>query len=96
MRLNGKRSSEIQILQEISDMIHGTGSRPYPIPITEVAKMLGVTRGTVYNYIKRMKGLSKTNYNYGIIAEVGGWHTIDELKKSYGQIPPEKILEIIE
>jgi len=39
--------------------------------------------------------LAKTNYNYGIIAEVGGWHTIDELKKSYGQIPPEKILEII-
>ena len=40
--------------------------------------------------------LSKTNYNYGIIAEVGGWNTIDELKKSYGQIPPEKILEMIE
>jgi len=40
--------------------------------------------------------LAKTDYNYGIIAEVGGWHTIDELKKSYGQIPPEKILEIIE
>ncbi len=39
--------------------------------------------------------LAKTNYNYGIIAEIGGWHTIDELKKSYGQIPPEKILEII-
>jgi len=39
---------------------------------------------------------SKTNYNYGIIAEIGGWNTIDELKKSYGQIPPEKILEIIE
>jgi len=61
MRLNGKKSSEIQILQEISAMIHGTGSRPYPIPITEVAKMLGVTRKTVYNYIKRMKGLSKSN-----------------------------------
>jgi len=40
--------------------------------------------------------LSKTNYNYGIISEVGGWNTIDELKKSYGQIPPEKILEIIQ
>ena len=40
--------------------------------------------------------LAKTDYNYGIIAEVGGWHTIDELKKSYGQIPPEKILEIID
>ena len=40
--------------------------------------------------------LSKTDYNFGLIAEVGGWNTIDELKKSYGQIPPEKILEIIE
>jgi len=40
--------------------------------------------------------LSKTNYNYGIISEVGGWNTIDELKKSYGQIPPEKILELLE
>ena len=39
--------------------------------------------------------LSKTNYNYGIISEVGGWNTIDELKKSYGQIPPEKILELV-
>ncbi len=40
--------------------------------------------------------LAKTDYNYGLIAEIGGWNTIDELKKSYGQIPPEKILEIIE
>ncbi len=40
--------------------------------------------------------LSKTNYNYGIISEVGGWNTIDELKKSYGQIPPERILKIIQ
>jgi len=40
MRLNGRKTSEIQIVQEISDMIHGTGSRPYPIPVTEVAKML--------------------------------------------------------
>ncbi|NIP61985.1 MAG: helix-turn-helix domain-containing protein [Nitrosopumilaceae archaeon] len=40
--------------------------------------------------------LAKKSYNYGLVAEIGGWHTIDELKKSYGQIPPEKILEIIE
>lgn len=40
--------------------------------------------------------LSRTDYNYGIISEVGGWNTIDELKKSYGQIPPERILEIIQ
>ena len=51
------------------------------------------SRKTVYNYIAK---LSKTKYNYGIIAEVGGWYTIDELKKSYGQIPPEKILEMME
>jgi len=55
MRLNGKRVSETQIVQEISDMVYGTGSRPYPIPMTEVAKMLGVCRKTVYNYMKRMK-----------------------------------------
>lgn len=39
--------------------------------------------------------LAKTGYNFGLIAEIGGWNTMDELKKSYGQIPPEKILEMI-
>jgi len=38
--------------------------------------------------------LSKTDYNFGLIAEIGGWNTIDKLKKSYGQIPSEKILEV--
>ncbi len=33
--------------------------------------------------------LAKTNYDYGIVAEIGGWMTIDELKKSYGAMPPE-------
>lgn len=47
-------------MQEISDLVQGTGSRPYPIPMTEVAKMLGVCRKTVYNYMKRMK-LEKSN-----------------------------------
>ena len=40
--------------------------------------------------------LEKKDYNYGLVSEIGGWNTIDELKKSYGQIPPERILEIIE
>ncbi len=40
--------------------------------------------------------LSKKDYNYGLVSEIGGWNTMDELKKSYGLIPPEKILEIIE
>ncbi len=33
--------------------------------------------------------LSLTDYDYGIVAEIGGWMTIDELKKSYGAMPPE-------
>lgn len=33
--------------------------------------------------------LAKTDYDYGIVAEFGGWMTIDELKKSYGAMPPE-------
>ena len=70
LRLNGKRTSEIQIVQKISDMIHGNGSRPYPIPITEVAKMLGISRGTIYNYIKRMKGMSKSNTGRFILPKI--------------------------
>jgi len=44
----------------------------------------------------RQYWLAKKNFNYGLVSEIGGWNTIDELKKSYGMIPPEKILEIIE
>ncbi|MGC1709848.1 MAG: helix-turn-helix domain-containing protein [Nitrosotalea sp.] len=40
--------------------------------------------------------LAKKNYNYGLVALIGGWNTIDELKKSYGEIPPEAVLEMIE
>jgi hypothetical protein len=40
--------------------------------------------------------LAKKNYNYGLVAVIGGWNTIDELRKSYGEMPPEKVLEMIE
>ena len=40
--------------------------------------------------------LRKTKYNYGYVAVLGGWHTIDELKKSYGEIPPEVLDELLE
>ncbi len=40
--------------------------------------------------------LAKTKYNDSIVAKIGGWNTIDELRKSYGEIPPEKVLEMIE
>jgi Mn-dependent DtxR family transcriptional regulator len=56
IRLGGKRASEEQIIDEIYNLITGKGSRPYPIPITETARLLGVSRETVYQYIKKMKG----------------------------------------
>jgi len=38
--------------------------------------------------------LSKGNYtNHVLVAKVGGWHTVDELIKSYGEVPPEKVNE---
>lgn len=40
--------------------------------------------------------LAKKYYNYGLVAMIGGWNTIDELRKSYGEMPPEKVLEMIE
>lgn len=40
--------------------------------------------------------LAKKDYNYGLVALIGGWNTIDELRKSYGEMPPEKVLEMIE
>jgi len=36
--------------------------------------------------------LAKGNYtNHVLVAKVGGWHTVDELIKSYGEVPPEKV-----
>ena len=40
--------------------------------------------------------LEKTDYNYGFVAKIGGWHTIDELKNSYGDMPTEFIINMIE
>ena len=63
IKLNGRRAAEEQITQEISSLIHGKSVRPYPLSVTETAKLLGVCRGTVYNYLKRIRGneLEKTN-----------------------------------
>ncbi len=40
--------------------------------------------------------LEKTDYNYGFVAKIGGWHTINELKNSYGEIQPEFVLDMIQ
>jgi len=59
MRINGKRASEEKITQEIAKLLHGNGYRPYPLSVTETAKLLGVCRSTVYNYLKRIQSLEK-------------------------------------
>ncbi|MDE1830660.1 MAG: helix-turn-helix domain-containing protein, partial [Thaumarchaeota archaeon] len=40
--------------------------------------------------------LRKTNYNYGIVAKIGGWHIIDELKRSYGEMPADVLFEVLD
>ncbi len=55
IRLYGKRTTEEQITQEIFNLLHGNDQRPYPLSVAEIAKIFGVNRNTVYNYIKRMK-----------------------------------------
>lgn len=40
--------------------------------------------------------LDKKDYNATLVATIGGWHTQDELTKSYGEIPPEKVVELME
>ncbi len=59
IKLKNKRTTEDQIIEEIHCLLHGTGNRPYPLTVTETAKILGVSRDTVYRYIKKMKGEKK-------------------------------------
>lgn len=40
--------------------------------------------------------LSQTKYNYGAVAKICGWNTVDELRKSYGEMPPEVLLNVID
>lgn len=40
--------------------------------------------------------LRKTKYNYGVVAAIGGWHTIDELKKSYGEMPSDMLFQVMD
>jgi len=54
IRLYGKKTSQEKITKEIRDLLEGNASRPYPLTIAEIAKMLGVCRQTVYNYINRI------------------------------------------
>ena len=39
--------------------------------------------------------LRATDYNYGYVAVLGGWTVIDELKKSYGKMPPSMLMRLM-
>ena len=54
LKLYGKRATQDDILEEIYRLLYTKGERPYPIRPTEIAKVLGVCRQTVYSYIKKL------------------------------------------
>jgi len=55
LKIQGKRATIQQIEKEISELIYGKDNRPYPIPVSEIAKMLGISRSTIYYYLNRLK-----------------------------------------
>lgn len=61
LKIRGKRATAEQIESEISALIHGNGSRPYPISTSEVARILGISRTTVYYYLNRLKEQGKVS-----------------------------------
>jgi len=40
--------------------------------------------------------LRKTKYNYVAVAKIGGWHTVQELKDSYGEMPSDILFDILD
>jgi len=56
IKIHGCRSTEEQITNKIYNLITGKGSRPYTLYVTETAKTLGVSRETIYQYIRKIKG----------------------------------------
>jgi len=57
IKIHGSKATKEEITDEIYNLITGRGSKPYPVSITETARLLGVSRDTIYRYIKKMKGV---------------------------------------
>lgn len=72
--------------------------------LIEIFLYLGKSHHYFYthtNHVLRHIGahywLAKGNYrNHVIVAKIGGWNTVDEMIKSYGELPPEKVIEAVE
>ena len=41
-------------------------------------------------HIAAQDWLRRSEFDYGFVAKLGGWNTLDELKTSYGEMPPEQ------
>lgn len=56
LRLQGKRATRDELVTEIVSLLNCTSvRRPYPLSITEVAKIFSVSRQTIYTYLKAAK-----------------------------------------
>jgi len=54
LKLYGKKATPEDILEEIHRLLFAKGNRPYPLRPPEIAKAIGISRDTVYNYIKKL------------------------------------------
>lgn len=39
--------------------------------------------------------LARCNYNYAAVAKIGGWNTNEEVERSYGEMPPEVLINTL-
>ncbi len=54
LSLYGKRATTDDILEEINRLLYAKGNRPYPLKPVEIAKAIGMSRQSIYNYIKKL------------------------------------------
>ncbi|MBT8242586.1 MAG: HTH domain-containing protein, partial [Nitrosopumilus sp.] len=54
LKLYGKKTTPDDILAEIYQLLYAKGERPYPLRPSEIAKIIGVSRKTIYNYINKL------------------------------------------
>ena len=54
LRLYGKKVTQDNILEEINRLLYGKGNRPFPLKPSEIGKVIGLNRASVYQYIKKL------------------------------------------
>ena len=54
LELYGNKVTKDEISEEIYRLLYAIGDRPYPLKPSEIAKVIGLSRYSVYNYIKKL------------------------------------------